>query len=188
LLNKARVLTNFFACRHSTALWDLQDDFYLHNYHVKTGKGASHTMKTYQIAFGIDCHDGTDVDNERIRLSDRAAILAESSNLPPLPLHGRTVSRESTRSSEGGESRRIANVRKRCVSQNQGMTLARLTVPAFSDSCSFLIHFPSSFPMVESCHSGLYSIPNVDAAWYSSRFHVTAALRAVVPSRANCTV
>lgn len=144
MINTVCVLTLFFSCRHSTALWDLQDDFYLHNYHVKTGKGASHTMNTYQIAFGIDWQDGTDADAERNRskASERSAILAESSNLPPRPLDGRATSRGSTTSLEGGESRRIANVRSRCVSQNQGRAIAGVGVrPGFSDSYSFLDHF-----------------------------------------------
>ena len=108
--------------RHSTALWDLQDDFYLHNYHVKSGKGAMHSMKTYQKAFGIEWQDEIDKESERnrSRRPGRRRSMADDSSLPPRPMADRTTSKDSIRSREDGESMRIANVRERCVAQNKG--------------------------------------------------------------------
>jgi hypothetical protein len=31
-----------------------ETDYYLHNFHVKAGRGTMYSMKTYQRAFGID--------------------------------------------------------------------------------------------------------------------------------------
>ncbi|CAB9519183.1 Phosphoinositide phosphatase SAC5 [Seminavis robusta] len=115
--------------RHSTALWDLQDDFYLHNYHVKTGKGAMHNMQTYQRAFGIEWQDDSDLadggDRNRVKPQPaRRMSSADTFNLPPRPMADRVTSKDSsTRDNPGEESRRIANVRERCVAQNKALSI-----------------------------------------------------------------
>ena len=71
-----------------------------------------HSMKAYQRAFGIEWQDEELTDGSQRNLMN--------SNLHPRPLVHRSVSNTSTKSRENGESKRIANVRERCVAQNKG--------------------------------------------------------------------
>jgi hypothetical protein len=62
---------------HSVPLWDIQDDFYLHNVHVRLG-GIS--MEAHRQAFGFDLRDDDDE-------SDEAGVVAEEKNCS-LQSHG----------------------------------------------------------------------------------------------------
>ena len=112
---------------HSTALWDLQDDYYLHNHHVKAGKGTMHSMKKYQRAFGVEEWKASDSDRQHEQPSSRRQDLGGSSSAlsrPPRPLGNRSISMDSLRSSikDNGESHRIASVREKCASQNRQLS------------------------------------------------------------------
>ena len=39
--------------RHTIPLWEIETDYYLHNFHVRGGLGTKQSMKAYQVAFGV---------------------------------------------------------------------------------------------------------------------------------------
>ena len=40
--------------QNTTPLWELDNDYYLHNFHVNAGRGSLQSMKAYQAMFGVD--------------------------------------------------------------------------------------------------------------------------------------
>ena len=53
--------------RHTIPLWEMETDYYLHNnLHTSVGKGTSHSMETYERAFGVEWteDDSSSRDNE----------------------------------------------------------------------------------------------------------------------------
>ena len=107
-------------------LWDIETDYYLHNFHVKSGKGTLHSMKGYQRAFGVvewnEDEDGDFSVNEK----DSAT---SSNSLPPSKVlrPARPVARSVTSTSvdstvSKNEESRISKVRRRCTVQNQALS------------------------------------------------------------------
>jgi hypothetical protein len=48
------LLLGFYIPRnHDIPLWEMETDYYLHNYHVDSSRGTDHSMKTYQHTFGV---------------------------------------------------------------------------------------------------------------------------------------
>ena len=47
----------YIPSRHTVPLWELESDYYLHNFHVKSGRGSLQAMKLYQRTFGTDWDD-----------------------------------------------------------------------------------------------------------------------------------
>ena len=88
----------------------MSTDYYLHNFHVKTGKGTLHSMKGYQRAFGVVDWNEDDDGNFSTNEKDSSAPSVASSRLSRNP----TASRP--------EDSRIANVRRRCAVQNQALS------------------------------------------------------------------
>lgn len=111
--------------RHTVPLWEMETDYYLHNLHVKAGRGTLHSMRTYQRAFGVEWNG-----DEELSLREKETPLSS----PALATHKGLVSdqtRESKRhgssSSMGkynaGETWRITRVRHRCDAQNEALSL-----------------------------------------------------------------
>ena len=80
-----------------------------------------HSMKAYQRAFGIEWQDE--------EVTDWSQRNSASSHLPPRHVEIRRGSNTSAKSRENGESRRIVDVRERCVAQNKGRFVNCIFVP-----------------------------------------------------------
>jgi hypothetical protein len=99
----------------------METDYYLHNFHVKTGRGTMQSMKAYQVAFGVaDWED--DEDTNTVNDKD----LAVSSHRQTL---GRRHSRSATLGSldtamlkQEDQTVRIQKVRDRCEAQNDSLS------------------------------------------------------------------
>lgn len=104
-----------------------------------------HSMQAYQRAFGIEWQDEEVTDGSQRNFAN--------SHLPPRPLAERRESNTSAKSRENDESRRIANVRERCVAQNQGKIKLVCQTPILCASAltniSVLYYLFSSICMVE---------------------------------------
>jgi hypothetical protein len=111
--------------RHTIPLWEMETDYYLHNFHVKTGKGTLQSMKGYQRAFGVtdwNEDDQFDFSNEK-----DSSVVSSGSGVRPRRLHSRSITATSVDDSafsnkQEDKSRRIATVRKRCKAQNQALS------------------------------------------------------------------
>jgi len=109
--------------RHTIPLWEMETDYYLHNLHVKAGRGTRHSMGTFQRAFGVEW-------NEEEDLSLRENETPMSSPLPRM--QKRDVSDQATDSDRSGpslekynteEAWRITRVRQRCNTQTDALSL-----------------------------------------------------------------
>jgi hypothetical protein len=115
--------------RHSVPLWELETDYYLHNFHVRAGRGSMCSMKNYQRSFGIDWKSLDLTDDQKPTPSPPQKTPPPP---PPVLLNSKlSSSRNSlTQQCQSGapmiqeeESIRIANVRRRCKSQNKSLAL-----------------------------------------------------------------
>jgi hypothetical protein len=70
-------LSQYVPYNHSSPLWEMETDYYLHNLNVKAGRGTTCSMRTYRRAFGIDWNEA-DVDGE----SDITHYTTSQSNDP----------------------------------------------------------------------------------------------------------
>jgi hypothetical protein len=103
----------------------METDYYLHNFHVKTGRGTLQSMKGFQMAFGVvdwNDDDDTDIGNEKDSVVSGQSLHVRRS-------HHRAHSRSSTLNSiesavyrQEDQSRRIQKVRNRCNIQNQALS------------------------------------------------------------------
>lgn len=87
--------------RHSVPLWEMENDYYLHNFHVMNARNAITYMKTHERAFSITC---TDKDDEEESPGNN-----QSSEYP----HSAQTSLESER---------VARIRKHCTKQNLALS------------------------------------------------------------------
>ena len=105
----------------------METDYYLHNFHVKTGKGITQSMKGYQFAFGVvDWHEDDDLDasNDRESALSSASLPSTKIKRPQLP-HSRNATVGSVDSAvykPEDKLRRIARVRSRCRAQNLALS------------------------------------------------------------------
>jgi hypothetical protein len=93
---------------NSLPLWELENDSYLHNFHVNAGRGSLQSMKTLQSMFGVNWSDGehnviTDIDNNT------------SFNEHP-------ASKSTHSLTNLDEVGRIDRVKQRCKSQNEALS------------------------------------------------------------------
>ena len=86
----------YIPSHHTVPLWELESDYYLHNFHVKSGNGSLHAMRLYQRTFGTDWND------EDSQNSDKEGVLTTMENQ---------------------ESWRIERVRSRCTMQNEALSV-----------------------------------------------------------------
>lgn len=96
--------------RHTIPLWEMETDYYLHNLHVKAGRGTYHSMETYHRAFGMEWKE------------------EDSLMSSPVPRKGKkqldsNQTREPNQDDESSETWRIARVRQRCNAQNEALSL-----------------------------------------------------------------
>jgi hypothetical protein len=101
--------------RHTVPLWEMESDYYLHNFHVKAGRGSTYSMQTYERAFGIDWNDGE--DDSIVSTSSVAGTKRRPIRPGPLTTQ-RSISRDTMGKKGIGESQRISRVRSRCKKQN----------------------------------------------------------------------
>ena len=89
----------YLPSQNTTPLWELDNDYYLHNFHVNAGSLQS--MKAYQSMFGVDWSDLEDQDSHA---------------------HHRNESVGSTLTS-ADDTARIDRVKQRCVAQNEALSV-----------------------------------------------------------------
>ena len=111
--------------RHTIPLWEMETDYYLHNLHVKAGRGTLHSMKAYQRAFGVEWNN-----DDESPLREKETPLSS----PVLRTHKRIGSDQTSESERRGilssrekyhmaEAWRITRVRQRCDAQNEALSL-----------------------------------------------------------------
>jgi len=107
----------YIPCRHAVPLWDMENDYYLHNYHVRSGRGTLQSIKAYERSFAVDWSD--DEEEEEHTGTEKVTTLA------PSPIVScKLVSPQSLtdQSREYENSWRIARVRRRCKAQNDALS------------------------------------------------------------------
>lgn len=114
--------------RHAIPLWEMENDYYLHNFHVRTGLGTSQSMREFQMAFGVLDWNGEEFERDTDIGTDKSSVV--SSNHSQRRSHQRMHSRSTTTGSMEGvfsrqadQSRRIEMVRKRCKLQNKALSI-----------------------------------------------------------------
>lgn len=114
------LLGYYIPYRHTIPLWELESDYYLHNLHVKAGKGTMYSMRTYQRAFGVEWDGDSESQADRDKISSpialRRAKLAKLRQQSGDP-------RESRDNIHGVDSWRIDRVRRRLKSQNDSLSV-----------------------------------------------------------------
>lgn len=100
----------YLPSQNTTPLWELDNDYYLHNFHVNAGRGSLQSMKAYQSMFGVDWSDLEDDHT-----SDR------QQQQPPR-MHKRNESVGST-VSVLDDPARIDRVKQRCNAQNSALSV-----------------------------------------------------------------
>jgi hypothetical protein len=103
--------------RHTIPLWELETDYYLHNFHVSAGRGTMYSMKTYERAFGVD---GLDDAEAAFAVARSARALSRYGLARPLS-NSRSLTQEILHQSEK-ESSRVARVRRRCNAQHEALS------------------------------------------------------------------
>jgi hypothetical protein len=107
---------------HSTPLWEMESDYYLHNFHVKAGRGSTYSMKTYERAFGIEWSNGEDGDGVNEDSVASTPSQTRPTNTRP-PSIKRSSSRDVAAKQTQVESQRISRVRNRCKTQNDVLSM-----------------------------------------------------------------
>jgi hypothetical protein len=111
---------------HSTPLWEMESDYYLHNFHVKAGRGSTYSIEAYERAFGIEWSNGEDGDgvNEDSLASTPSVTWKQTrpTNIRP-PSVTRSNSRDVAAKETLVESQRISRVRNRCKTQNDVLSM-----------------------------------------------------------------
>jgi len=72
-------LGHYIPSRHTVPLWEMETDYYLHNFHVKGGRGSMHSMKYFQRYFSVDWYDDDDKkhDKNEKEFNKKASIVEE---------------------------------------------------------------------------------------------------------------
>jgi len=95
----------YLPSQNTTPLWELDNDYYLHNFHVNAGRGSLQSMKAYQSMFGVDW---SDLENDQT----------------PSRAHRRNESAGSTLSvAAADDPARIDRVKQRCNLQNSALSV-----------------------------------------------------------------
>jgi hypothetical protein len=110
LTDRNLFLGYYLPFRHTMPLWEMESDYYLHNFHVKTGRGTSCSMSSYRRAFGIAWNE-LDAESPVSSPSlSRKSILTRRYSLDTVSGRG------------GEEPRRVQRVRNRCEAQNGALS------------------------------------------------------------------
>jgi hypothetical protein len=110
---------------HSVPLWELETDYYLHNLHVKAGRGTLHSMRTYERSFGVEWSDEDDLHGEREDPTSSAGLRRAKLARLRAQRKGRSDDNKEleNESADGHESWKIARVKRRLKSQNNALSL-----------------------------------------------------------------
>jgi hypothetical protein len=87
----------------------METDYYLHNLHVKAGRGTPFSMKAYERSFGVRVDDGEPIESE-----SRRSRIAK---------HSPSRNRRAPRGNRDNESYRVSRVRNRCKAQNDALSI-----------------------------------------------------------------
>lgn len=101
----------YLPSQNTTPLWELDNDYYLHNFHVNAGRGSLQSMKAYQSMFGVDWSDLE--DDHKLDMSDR-----QQRQHPH-----RGHARHDSVGSIADDSARIERVKQRCIAQNNALSV-----------------------------------------------------------------
>jgi len=93
---------------HTEPLWEMETDYYLHNFHVKESRGITYSMDFYRYSFGIQKSDAPERPSRAIRNSSADTIISVKKTSPQSPT---------------GESQRVAKVRSRVATQNEALSI-----------------------------------------------------------------
>lgn len=102
----------YLPSQNTTPLWELDNDYYLHNFHVNAGRGSLQSMKSYQSMFGVDW---SDVEDD--------ILAADNGQQRHLRAHKRNESVGSALSIADDPARRIDRVKQRCNAQNNALSV-----------------------------------------------------------------
>ena len=97
----------YLPSQNTQPLWELDNDYYLHNFHVNAGRGSLQSMKAYQSMFGVDWSDLEDdhkVDQDRHRAHRRNESVGSTISIADDPA-------------------RIDRVKQRCIAQNYSLSV-----------------------------------------------------------------
>lgn len=100
----------YIPSQHTTPLWELENDYYLHNFHVNAGRGSLQSMKAYQNMFGVDW---SDLDDDEFKLD-------QDSKLKQHPGGHR---RKESAGLVLDDPSRIDRVKQRCMAQNNALSV-----------------------------------------------------------------
>eukprot|EP00934_Nitzschia_sp_Nitz4_P008021 Nitzschia sp. Nitz4//scaffold1_size375055//278359//282522//NITZ4_000307-RA/size375055-augustus-gene-0.689-mRNA-1//1//CDS//3329541138//8011//frame0 len=110
--------------RHAIPLWEMETDYYLHNFHVGSGRGSSQSMRGFQAAFGVlewnddELEKGTDFD----KVSLVSSVHSQRLTHQRVNSRNTLISMDETALHEE-QSRRIERVRNRCDLQNKALSV-----------------------------------------------------------------
>ena len=88
----------YLPSNNTTPLWELDNDYYLHNFHVNSGRGSLQSMKQYQSMFGVLEWNELEDENNNHRA-------------------------ESAGSSQADDLARIYRIKQRCAAQNNALSV-----------------------------------------------------------------
>lgn len=93
----------YLPSQNTTPLWELDNDYYLHNFHVNAGRGSLQSMKAYQSMFGVDW---SDIDEDHRLDQDKH----------------RGHRRNESVGSVVDDPHRIDRVKQRCIAQHYALS------------------------------------------------------------------
>lgn len=96
----------YLPSQNTTPLWELDNDYNLHNFHVNAGRGSLQSMKAYQSMFGVDWDDLDDdqkIDHDGQRAFKRSESIGSALIMAEDPA-------------------RIDRVKQRCAAQNVSLS------------------------------------------------------------------
>lgn len=106
--------------RHTIPLWDMESDYYLHNFHIRAGQGSLKTMKSYEEIFAVDWSDDEDTQNES------GLSISPIKKIKPLnPKHTKTNSADFLIDTfnKSDIKDKIKGIQKRCHKQNKDLSI-----------------------------------------------------------------
>ena len=118
----------YIPSNNTTPLWELDNDYYLHNFHVNAGRGSLQTMKAYQSMFGV--LEWSDIEGD------------SSQN----HAHRRNESTGSSLS-VADDLARIDRVKQRCSAQNSALSVwYKVAIQAYIQQRMWMTVSTISFP------------------------------------------
>ena len=118
---------------HAVPLWDMENDYYLHNFHVKEGRGSLPTMKKFQQQYAIITANNTNELCTTCITNDYTSGMIEQSKQRQNGSDDSSTSDDSdgdvdvklirkSKTHYSRESREISRVRLTCQKQNESLS------------------------------------------------------------------